>query len=50
MSTHVRGDDEAIRSADVHTEVKVMLTGAERSRMVGNARGADTPGAFCVLA
>jgi hypothetical protein len=29
---------------------RVILTGAERSRMVRNARGADTPGAFRLLA
>ena len=50
MSTHVRGDDEAIRSADVHTEVKVILTGAERSHMVGNAPGVSAPRAFGGLA
>jgi hypothetical protein len=32
------------------SEVRVILTGAERSRMVWNALGADTPGAFCSLA
>jgi hypothetical protein len=49
-SVRMRGDDEPIRLADVHKEVKVMLTGAERSHRMGNARGADAPGAFGVLA
>jgi hypothetical protein len=34
------------RSGACHTEVKVILMGAEKSHMVWNARGADTPGAF----
>ena len=38
------------RSSACHPEVKGMSLGAERSRLVGNARGADTPGAFGVLA
>ena len=38
------------RSSACHPEVKGMSTGAERSRLVGNARGADPPGAFGVLA
>jgi hypothetical protein len=41
---------DSTRSSACRTEVKVMLTGAERSRMDRNARGADTPGAFCCLA
>jgi hypothetical protein len=41
---------DSTRSSAFRTEVQVMLTGAERSRMVWNARGADTPGAFCCLA
>jgi hypothetical protein len=43
------GLDSTMSSA-FRTEVNVMLTGAERSRMVWNARGADTPGAFCFVA
>jgi hypothetical protein len=38
------------QSSACHPEVKGMATGAERSRLVGNARGADTPGAFGVVA
>jgi hypothetical protein len=41
---------DSTRSSAFRTEVKGMLTGAERSHMVWNARGADTPGAFCFLA
>jgi hypothetical protein len=40
---------DSTRSRACRTEVKIMLTRAERSRMGWNARGADTPGAFgCV--
>jgi hypothetical protein len=41
---------DSTRSSAFRTEVKVMLTGAERSRMVWNARGVDTPGAFGFMA
>jgi hypothetical protein len=41
---------DSTRSSACRTEVKGMSTGAERSRLVGNARGADAPGAFGVLA
>jgi hypothetical protein len=41
---------DSTRSSACRTEVKVMLTEAERSRLGWNARGADTSGAFCCLA
>jgi hypothetical protein len=41
---------DSTRSSACRTEVQVMLARAQRSRMVWNARGADTPGAFCCVA
>jgi hypothetical protein len=41
---------DSIQSSACRTAGQVMLTGAERSRLDGNARGADTPGACCCVA
>ena len=49
LGTGAAGPDYT-RSSAFSTEEKVILTGDKRSRMVRNAPGGDTSGAFGVLA